>query len=75
MNSEITPVLERIKGTEEYDILVETESVYRRIEIAQLLDLGNGKASFPAALGLRTFAPSGPTRCGFQIKTSKLVFA
>ncbi|MCQ2055350.1 MAG: YkgJ family cysteine cluster protein [Fibrobacter sp.] len=35
MNSEITPVLERIKGTEEYDILVETESAYRRIETAQ----------------------------------------
>lgn len=35
MNSEITPVLEKIKGTEEYDILVETESAYRRIETAQ----------------------------------------
>lgn len=35
MNSEITPVLEKIKGTEEYDILVETESAYRRIEALQ----------------------------------------
>lgn len=35
MNSEITPVLEKIKGTEEYDILVETESAYQRIEALQ----------------------------------------
>lgn len=35
MNSEITPVLEKIKGTEEYDILVETEATYQRIEAVQ----------------------------------------
>jgi len=35
MISEIAPILEKIRGTEEYDILVEMDAVYSRIETKQ----------------------------------------
>lgn len=51
MNSEITPVLEKIKGTEEYDILVETESAYQRIEALQQVWYNKSKFKCPEGCG------------------------
>ena len=51
MNSEITPVLEKIKGTEEYDILVETEACYQKIDSVQAIWYEQSKFFCPEGCG------------------------
>jgi len=51
MISEIAPVLEKLRGTEEYDILVEMDAVYSRIETKQREWFEKSKFTCPKGCG------------------------
>ncbi|MCQ2124006.1 MAG: YkgJ family cysteine cluster protein [Fibrobacter sp.] len=51
MISEIAPILEKLKGTEEYDILVEMDAVYSRIEEKQREWFEKSKFTCPQGCG------------------------
>lgn len=51
MISEIAPILEKLRGTEEYDILVEMDAVYSRIEEKQREWFEKSKFTCPQGCG------------------------